>query len=182
MNDHQDLVDLLKEKQFLGKEFLTWAWFRSELEGGAFKTGDGQEVLISFEQFMVLESGDGDASETVTCRGLSTDLSEARSALRKGKKVSRAHIRLSSRNNEWKLNINGTTFDISGLRTPKGIGQGEDESDDLAMEARILERGALVEEAIGLIDSMFQVFLSIRTQKDAWETEKKRLREWIWRE
>ncbi len=181
MNDHQDIVDLLKEKQFLGKEFLTWAWFRSELEGGVFKAGNGQEALISFERFMVLESGDGDASETVTCRGLSTDLSEAKSALRKGKKVSKAHVRLSSRSNEWQLNINGATFDISGLRTPKGIGQEEDKSDDLAQEARILERGALIEEAIGIIDAMFQIFLSIRTKRDSWEAEKKRLREWIWK-
>ncbi len=29
-----DLVDLIEEKRFLGQEFLTWLWWKSEERGG----------------------------------------------------------------------------------------------------------------------------------------------------
>ena len=30
-----DLVDLITEKRFLGQEFLTWLWYKSEERGGS---------------------------------------------------------------------------------------------------------------------------------------------------
>ncbi len=30
-----DLVDLIAEKRFLGQEFLTWLWWKSEERGGS---------------------------------------------------------------------------------------------------------------------------------------------------
>jgi hypothetical protein len=29
-----DLVDIISEKKFLGQEFLTWLWYKSEERGG----------------------------------------------------------------------------------------------------------------------------------------------------
>ena len=37
-----DLVDLIAEKRFLGQEFLTWLWWKSEERGGTVEvTGRG---------------------------------------------------------------------------------------------------------------------------------------------
>ena len=36
-----DLVDLIESHRFLGSEYLTWLWFRSEMHDGMIAVGDG---------------------------------------------------------------------------------------------------------------------------------------------
>ena len=72
-----DLVDILKEKRFLGQEFLTWLWWKSEERGGSLMLADFGEITLSFEKHMLLESGDGDAIEKLVCSGLQSELQEA---------------------------------------------------------------------------------------------------------
>ncbi|HID98640.1 MAG TPA: hypothetical protein EYP57_10730 [Thermodesulfobacteriaceae bacterium] len=182
MNIQQPTVDLLKEKAFLGREFLTWLWFRSE-EGGHFVSESGPDgISVSLERFMVLDGGEGLSSETVTCRGLQTELTEAKSALRTGKKVARAHIRLTTGEGEWRFTLDGATLDIKSLKPPATGDQSGEEMEDLALEARILERAYLIEQAVVAVDSLFKAFLLCRTDPQAWKQEKKAISRWIWKE
>ena len=178
-NARKDIIDLIVEKDFLGKEFLTWLWFRSDSAGGVVRAYNGVDIAVTFERFIMLESGRGDSEESVTCRGLQASLSEGMSALASGKKVSKAHIRIGSGEYEWKLTILGSTFDISSLRVPKTVQAGHEEHEDLSYESRVLERGFMIVTAIKTMDQLFHTFLMKRLSDDEWPMEKQGINEWI---
>jgi len=66
---------------------------------------------------VVLESGEGEYSETVACRGLHADLEEGKSALRKGKKVTEARIRLGAGNDQFEFTFKADAFCFQSLKT-----------------------------------------------------------------
>ncbi len=181
MNGERDSVDLIREKRFIGQEFLTWLWYRSDSQGSVVSIEDGRDAEVSFERFMTLEGGEGDARESVTCRGLRAELHEAKTALQAGKKVSRAHIRLAVQDLQWKFTIDAATLDISGLKVPKTVSAGEEDGDDLSFEGRVLERAYMLEQAIDAVDALFGTFLKHRLDAEKWTEEKKGLKQWILR-
>jgi len=51
-----DLVDIIAEKYFLGQEFLTWLWYKSEERGGAIELpGIGDLTATLFHAATVRE-------------------------------------------------------------------------------------------------------------------------------
>ena len=182
MSTERSAVELIKEKRFLGQEFLTWLWYRSDSFGDTVRMPDGREAHVSFERFMTLEGGEGDAQESVTCRGLQAELHEAKTALQAGKKVAKAHLRLVVEEFQWKFTFDAATFDISSLKVPKTVAPGEEEGDDLSFEGRVLERAWMIEQAVEAIDSMFREFLLLRIHPDKWMEEKRAMRSWIFRD
>ena len=182
MSTQRDIVDLIREKRFIGQEFLTWLWYRTDSQGNLIRVANGQEAEVSFERFMTLEGGEGDAQESVTIRGLQAELHEAKTALQAGKKVAKAHIRLGTGDLQWKFTIDAATLDISSLKVPKTVSVGEEADDDLSFEARVLERVWMIEQALEAIDSLFRLFLTQRISSDAWAEEKKAMKAWIFRD
>lgn len=173
-----DLVDLIQEKRFLGQEFLAWLWFKSDERGGAIDIPGTGDVLVVFEKHMLLEFGEGDASEKVICRGLQTELREARSGLLMGKKPEQARIRLTRGDYEFNVTLTAATMEFRNVKLPKTVGA-EDERDDLeSMEGRILERISLFEELTSLVNDLFRLFLSVRAS-DQWPAELVRVRQWV---
>ena len=78
----------------LGKEFLTWLWYQSDVAPGAFTDAEGAPFAVSMEQRIVVQGGEGEAQETASVSGALSPLREARFGLGTGKKVSRALVRL----------------------------------------------------------------------------------------
>jgi hypothetical protein len=76
-----DLVDIISGKKFLGQEFLTWLWYKSEERGGAVMLPGIGDIQVVFEKHMLLESGAGESLEKLICKGLQTELQEARTGL-----------------------------------------------------------------------------------------------------
>lgn len=181
MNSERDSVDLIREKRFMGQEFLTWLWYRTDMQGEVVRLRDGSDAEVSFQRFMTLEGGEGDTLESVTCRGLRAELQEAKAALQTGKKISRAHIRLGINDLQWKFTIDAATLDISGLKVPKTVSAGEEEGDDLSFEARVLERIHMLELAIEAVDALLAVFLKYRLDSVQWAEEKRGIKQWIFR-
>jgi len=70
-----DLVDLIVEKRFLGQEFLTWLWWKSEERGGSIDIPGSGDITVVFEKHMLLESGEGESTEKIVCTGLQAELS-----------------------------------------------------------------------------------------------------------
>ena len=79
-----DLVDLISEKRFLGQEFLTWLWWKSEERGGSILLPERGDITVVFEKHMLLEYGEGESSEKLVCTGLQAELQEARTGLLMG--------------------------------------------------------------------------------------------------
>ena len=173
-----DLVDLIAEKRFLGQEFMTWLWFKSEERGGTVHLPGAGDIQVVFEKHMLLESGEGESHEKLICRGLQTELQEARTGLQVGKKLEQARIHLVRGEYEWNFTLTAAMLEFRNLKVPKTMTPSEEESGPDAFEARVLERVAMIEEAVQTVLELFRLFLEIRIGPD-WEQELVRVRQWV---
>lgn len=174
-----DLVDLIEEKRFLGQEFLTWLWFKSEERGGTiFLPEAGEEIQVVFEKHMLLEYGEGEARENLICRGLMTELQEARTGLKMGKKLEQARIRLSRGEYEWNLSFKATLMEFRNVKPPRTMATSEESNDPEAVEGRLLEHIGLHEMIVRTMDQIFRMFLLLRIGP-GWEQEVERVRSWV---
>lgn len=173
-----DLVDLIQEKKFLGQEFLAWLWYKSEERGGSVDVPGRGDVLVVFEKHMLLEYGEGEASEKVICRGLQTELKEARAGLGLAKKPEQARVRLAWGEYEFNVTLTAAVFEFRSIRLPKTAGADEDDGRAESLEGRLLERIALFEQLTRLVDDLFRMFINIRASQ-LWNEELVKIRAWI---
>jgi len=173
-----DLVDLIAEKRFLGQEFMTWLWYKSEERGGTVLLPGTGDIQVVFEKHMLLESGEGEAHEKLICRGLQTELQEARTGLQMGKKPEQARIHLVRGDYEWNFTLTAAMLEFRNIKVPKTMTPAEEESGPEAFEARILERVAMMEEAVRTVLELFRLFLQTRVGP-GWEQELAGIRQWV---
>lgn len=159
----------------IGREFLTWLWFKSEERNGAVMLPDVGDVEVIFARRMVLESGEGDYSETVVCQGgPHADLKEGKEALRQGKRIKEARVMLERDSAKWEFTFKADRFRFQSLKLP-AVAETDDEGEDRS--GRTLERIYLLEKAVDTVDRLFVLFLSIRLS-DNWEQELPRMAKW----
>jgi recombination associated protein RdgC len=174
-----DLVDLIEEKRFIGQEFLAWLWYKSEERGGSVDLPGRGDILVVFEKHMLLEYGEGAESEKLICRGLQTELKEARTGLVLGKKPEQARIRLGSGDYEFSMTLTAATMEFRSVRLPKTAGAGDGDGDDPdSLEGQILERISLFEDGIELVNELFRMFITVRASRD-WPDELVKVRSWV---
>lgn len=159
----------------VGREFLTWLWFKSEERNGMIRISGGDESEVVFVRRLVLEAGEGEYAETIVCQGLHADLKEGMEALRRGKKISAARLRMAHNKAEWEFTFKADRFHFQSMKMPS-IAESEGEEAD--REGEILERIYLIEKAAGMMDQLFRSFLDIRLS-DEWGSEQNRLQKWI---
>ena len=174
-----DLVDLITEKRFLGQEFLTWLWWKSEQRGGSIALPGVGDIIVVFEKHMLLEYGEGEYSEKLVCTGLQTELREARTGLLMGKKLEQARIQIVKDDYEWHVTLGASLFEFRNVRLPKTAASGQEQSQsDEETEGMILERVFLFEELVKIINDLFRMFLAVRVQQD-WPDELQAVRNWV---
>lgn len=173
-----DLVDIIQEKRFLGQEFLAWLWYKSEERGGAVDVPGTGDVMVVFEKHMLLEFGEGENSEKVICRGLQTELKEARAGLMMGKKPEQARIRITRGDYEFNVTLTAATMEFRNVRLPKTVAESDERDDPESMEGRILERISLFEELNSLVNDLFRMFITVRAS-DQWQEELQNIRQWV---
>lgn len=159
----------------IGREFLTWLWFKSEERNGRIRLPDGGECEVFFIRRLVLESGDGPYAETVVCHGLHADLKEGKEALRQGKKISAAHLRLTHDAADWEFTFKADRFQFQSMKLPT---LPEVDGGEIDRDGRLLERIALIEKAAGTMEKLFQSYMERRLAAD-WEGEFSRMQRWI---
>ena len=172
-----DLVDLITEKRFLGQEFLTWLWWKSEERGGSIALPGYGDVTVAFEKHMLLESGEGESSEKIICTGLQAELQEARTGLQMGKKLEHARILVGFNNFEFSFTLSGSLMEFKNVRLPK-TEKTEAGSDPEEVEGMILERVYLFEQLVTVVNELFRVFLEIRTGS-GWREQLVTIRAWV---
>ncbi|MBU1041070.1 MAG: hypothetical protein KKF77_08235 [Proteobacteria bacterium] len=171
-----DLALAERENTILGQDFLTWLWHVTEARRGVFKDKDGREFNLRMEERLSVQGGDGEGLESAVVKSPSGELTEARSGLRSGKKVSRAQLRFERDPEAWQLTLKDNDFSLSGLKTPKIE---TNDRDDVDPDARVLEKLFLVEQCLELLDGVYQEFLVMRLATAKWTDEMRSMREWI---
>ena len=171
-----NLAERMKQTEFLGREFLTWLWFRSESGEGVFDLGDLGTVELWFEGKMTLESDGDERGDKVTCSGAGTRLREARFALTKNKKITQAAVRLLKGNDEWSFSLDAAWLNLSSLKTPRVMQDQKEDPDGL-----FYERMFLMEQPIEVVNALFERFILLRVSPE-WEAEEMpALEAWIGR-
>jgi recombination associated protein RdgC len=174
-----DLVDLIVEKRFLGQEFLTWLWWKSEERGGSVELPGEGDITVVFEKHMLLESGEGESTEKIVCTGLQTELQEARTGLQMGKKLEQARIVIGHNDYEYSFTLAAALMEFRNVRLPKTEATENDKSENPEeVEGMILERIYLFEELIKLVNALFRMFLNVRLS-DVWREELQKIRHWV---
>ncbi len=174
-----DLVDLIAEKRFIGQEFLTWLWWKSEERGGSVEIPGFGDISLAFEKHMLLEYGEGESSEKLICSGLQAELQEARTGLQVGKKLEQARIRITKGDQEYNFTLAAAMMEFRNVKLPKTAGtEAEESASPEEVEGMILERIFLFEELIKTVNELFRIFLEIRTGRE-WGEELLRVRTWI---
>jgi recombination associated protein RdgC len=172
-----DFLDILKEKAFLGREFLTWLWFKSDRAGGMVEIPGKRTIELSFLDKMTLDLSGSESPQMVTIKGGQSELREGMAALKEGKKIEEARILIRDSQEEYTVTIKGTWLSFSGFRTPPAFPTQEGDADD--SEGAFHEKMYLVEQFLTIIDELFAFFLEMRVS-DAWEkTELPLLRKWV---
>jgi recombination associated protein RdgC len=161
-----------------GLDFLSWLWFKSEERGGSILVPGMGDVGLIFVRRLVLFSGEGEYAETVTCQGMHADLREGKAALREGKKIREARLRVDIGTEQWECTLKAETFRYQSMRLPVTMKFSE-EDEAAGMEGRFLERIHLVEMFLRTVDRIFQHFLELRLSP-RWEGEEvPRIQKWL---
>jgi hypothetical protein len=164
------------DPSFLAREFMTWLWFKSEERDGAISIPGQADLKIHFEKRVVLESGEGEYSETVACQGLHADLREGKAAIREGKKVREARLRMEKESDRWEFTLKADRLQFQSMRLPPTGGLDEEAED---REGGILERIHLVETAMKTTDDLFAFFLKRRLSPQWVSEEIPRIKAWL---
>lgn len=166
-----DLVDLINSRRFLGSEFLMWLWFKSECYDGMFDIPNHDRVEVVYDDRMTLEAYLAETERNMFRGGAPAYSPEARVALREGKRVQRAKLRVIKEGREWTFNIKAESLDLTSVKLPSLLSREEEE--------QFYERMYLVEELEQILDELFREFLNVRLTYAWEEVMVPAMREWI---
>ena len=165
-----DLINRINYTRFLGREFLTWLWFRSDTREGLFELPTGP-LEVWFDAKLTLEA-QGDLKEQNSIKAENpTEAEEARASLLTGKLVSDARLRLIRDQKQWTLNVKGDTLALSGVKIPALLSREDEE--------QLYERFYLMEELEDLFADLFEQFIRTRLDDDTWRAEVHAIRSWV---
>jgi len=108
------LIERVKETEFLGREFLLWLWYNSEVNGGTYKLEDG-DVELWVDKKIVLRHDDDEGTEKIVFTGDNLNLKEARFALMEKKQVTESQLRLKVEENEYSFTLDSEWMNIKTL-------------------------------------------------------------------
>jgi recombination associated protein RdgC len=158
-----------------GREFMTWLWFKSEERGGRISLEREDEIELNYLKRVVLEAGEGEYSQGVVCHGIHAELKEGKEAIRQGKKVKEAGIKLISNQNEWEFTLKADNFHFQSLKLPLAEWQETDEDPS----GKMLERIYLIENAAKIIDRLYNLFIGVRYSEQWQAKETNLLAKWL---
>ena len=168
-----DLFEQIERTRHFGELFLLWLWYHSDIDDTIFYLSDNSVLTLAIDNQIVLEAKLTEAEKTVLSGGAPSDSREAFEALRQGKVVSQAKLRVQREEKEWVFTLNGARLEMSGLKIPALMTKAEDD--------KLYERQALIEEIDALIRGLYEKFLSVRLNKEGWKIEEENLLDWITR-
>ena len=160
-------------KDFLGNEFLLWAWHEAEAKDGVIRvdgTGSNRDVSLMIDRSLDLDCAYGQSG----LDGLRGDgpgrMPEARDAVRTGKVPRKAGLLVSAGGLDFSLTINAESLAIGSAKLPDVE---EAETPRVEFEERI----GLLRDLTKTIDKLFEAFLKIRLSA-GWEGQVTALRRW----
>lgn len=179
------LVDRIEKRRFVGREFLLWLWFESELFDATLSTREHGPFGLWLERRLVLSEGKESTRITAPTPGLGR---EAKEALLRGQLPESAGIRIAWREDETSLIFKAETLGVSGLKLQTILGGKQEEPNELLEELLgnkgkkpkpkkeaddshevFYERMQLTAEFEELLETLYRDFLALRLS-DGWRS------------
>ncbi|MFP4600062.1 MAG: hypothetical protein ACOC9J_02795 [Persicimonas sp.] len=166
-----DLIDLINSRAFLGSEYLMWLWYKAECFDGLFDVAGHDRIELAFDDQLTLEAYLAETERNMFRGGAPAYSPEAKTALREGKRVQSAKIRIVKEGREWTFKIKAESLDLTSVKIPSLLSKEEEE--------QFYERMYLVEELEEILEALYTEFLSIRLSTAWHETMIPAIREWV---
>ncbi|WP_224983243.1 recombination-associated protein RdgC [Geomonas agri] len=178
-------LELIKENQWLGTDFLLWLMYQTMNESSEYAVNQ-PGVLLAKEPFVaylddrvvLLGSGENGAQK-ITVAGPQDHFNEVRSALLNKKQITEATLHMEAGDDHYKLTLKGELFHFASFKSP-AVQLEKDSTVDEAMEreAVFFERMLLLEKGTQLFDSVFATFLKLRLGNQ-WEEQATAIQKWL---
>jgi recombination associated protein RdgC len=169
-----DILELLSTREFLGREFLTWVWFKSETQAGCFAPEGVKPFELWLDDRVTLESEGEEKVQQVICQGPDSNLTEARHALMEGKKVTRARMKMFQGEEEWVFTLDAAWLNFRSLKTPKVMADVQEDPQGL-----FFERLLLIQKVVDSLEALFMEFVRLRISQEWNAEELPAFRNWI---
>ena len=168
-----DLLDVIESGRFVGREFLVWLWFESEVLDGRFELPDpdGGSFDLWFESQLTLEAQRSEKEKSRLVGAAPSMTSEAHEALRRGKLPTKARIRIERGEQPYGFVLDAETLSLSGVTLPALM-----KDDD---EERFYERMYLLEQLEAMVDMLYSTFLTLRLDSSWDDQVLPVIRDWI---
>jgi len=194
------LVDRIEKRRFVGREFLLFLWFESELFDATLETAQHGPFGLWLEKRLVLSEGKESTRITAPMPGIGR---EAKEALLRGQLPESAGIRIALHEDEKSFTLKAESLGVAGLKLetvlgkdeegpnkllqemmgggggPKGGGKkrGRDESDE--EHEAFYERMGMAADFEGLVETLYLDFLQLRLSAAWRETVLPLMRLWV---
>ncbi len=154
-----DLVDLIEKRRFLGREFLVFLWFESELFDGWIPVDGYGPCEVRLEGQITLSCD----KEQARLKGAAPSAEpEAHQALRQGKLPAQARLRVTVGELEYAFAFQADTLALAAVKIPSVVKSEADE--------QFYERMYLVEELESLVSALYAKFVAVRLST-AWDAQ-----------
>lgn len=160
-------LDDLESKEFLGSEFLTWLWFKSET-ANSFNILD-QTVELSIGNKLIL----AEDREKIICHSEQANLALAKRALKDGKRVKQAQFKIEVDSQSYSFTLDSSFLDLKSCKVPKV--SLEDRED---LQGAILEQIFLFKKISRILDELLLQFTKLRLSAD-WSSIAVEIKNWI---
>jgi hypothetical protein len=174
-------VDRIEKRRFVGREFLFWLWFESEVFGATLATRKHGPFGLWLERKLVLSAEKESTRITAALPGAGR---EAKEALLRGQLPQSAGIRIAWRETETSFVLNAEQLSLSGLKLQTALGKDEEapsplleemkgggrkrkqapalpDESDVTREA-FYERMRLTQELEALLEALYADFVALR--------------------
>jgi len=182
------LIDRIEKRRFVGREFLLWLWFESEVFDATLQTAEHGAFGLWLERRLVLSLAKESTRIIAPNPGLGQ---EAKAALRRGQLPQSAGLRITLGDTETSLVLDAERLALTGLKLntvldkedeeppsellqelagqrpgrPRKEEQLEDADDEV-----FYERMRLTTEVEGVLEALYRDFLALRLT-EVWDEQ-----------
>jgi hypothetical protein len=156
-----DLLDRIEGLRFLGREFLLWLWFESEVFETELRPTGEEPLSLWLEAQLTLVF---EKEESRLKGAVPASSPEAKKALQQGKLPKEARLRVTRIDQEFSFTLKADALALAGLKLPTELKK-DDEKHEI-----FYERMMLLEQLELGLEALYADFTTLRLA-DAWERE-----------
>jgi len=170
-----DTATAYNRYKFIGHEFLTWLWYRIEMDNIVLNHSDLATMTLALGKRMVLENPRENHAETITIKGGYSNFETGFLPLKQGALVTEMSLEAKSQEVTWEFNLKGESLAVANMRI-SNLGPTETDED---IEASVLEKVYVLEQIHLYIDTLFEKFMILRISNQWDQKVVPQMQQWL---